>query len=581
MTARTHTPLDPATARDAQSAQRIGWAGVPGRLRTAVAVALGGALLAAAGSVAGLVADGPAAGFGATPLLVLLALLPAVAAAAFVAAGRPVLGAGVLAGAALLAPGRALIDLQLAADGLLASRPEILVPASLAPLDPGAGLWLVLAGHVLAAVAGLLVLGAAGAAPGSAYAAELAEADRPTRARSAFIRVALFAGTVAAVGLLLAPFASDNAFVLALSVIDGPPLVRYGLLAVAVGAAAAAVLAAGAAQQALARGLVTGMLAAVAAVTVPQIAAGLLVERLHPTFGPYLALAAAAALAAGIWSVRPAERAADAEVRLDARGLHLAAGVLGLLTGAAALVAAFGAQLVVTDGLDTPPAFAGRLFIPVALAVLVLAVPLLAPRAAAAVRPAFTVALAAVPFAAAGSLDAAFTATGVSGAVTIGAGVWFAGIALALACATAVTTAIAGGAERDDVDLTDRRVALPVAAPAAVAALLAVGAYGLPVLRAPDLVAPGIWTEFRFASWGLLIALAAVLAATALAPLSRPPRAAALLLGAAVLVGTRALEYPLTVARAADGRPGQGLWLALACVGALVVAAATSVSSRR
>ncbi|MFC7617827.1 hypothetical protein ACFQV2_34900 [Actinokineospora soli] len=150
-----------------------------------------------------------------------------------------------------------------------------------------------------------------------------------------------------------------------------------------------------------------------------------------------------------------------------------------------------------------------------------------------------------------------------------------------LACATAVTAAVAGGAERDDVDLTERRYPLPVAAAAAVGALLAVGAWGLPVLTAPDLVAPGVWSGFRFASWGLLLGLGAVVAAAALAPASRPERGAALLLGAAALLGVRALEYPLTAARAAEGAPGQGLWLALAALAAFVVAAATAVSARR
>ncbi|WP_189209587.1 hypothetical protein [Actinokineospora fastidiosa] len=581
MTARTHKPLD-RTGPDALSAERIGWVDVPVRLKAGLGVALAGAVLTAAGPVVGVMADAPPPGYASTALLVVLALLPAAIAIAFAVTGRAVTGAGVLVGAALLAPGRALVDLQLAVDVLRASRPEILVPTSLAPLEPAAGLWLLVAGHVLAAVAGALALARAGAEPGSVYAAEFDDpsADRPTRARSVFTRSALLAGTIAAVGLLVVPFASDNAFVLALGVVDSPAPARYGLLALALGAAGAAVFAGSAANLAVARGMVLGLLAAVAAVTVPQITAGLFTELLHPAFGPFLALAATAALAAALWSVSPAASAKDADVRLDLRSLHRVAGVLGVLTSAAAVIAGT-SSLIVADGIDTPPAYASRLFLPVAVAVLLLSAPMLASGSAAATRPAFIVVLAGVGLAAAGSLDAAFTATGASGAVTVGAGVWFAGLALVLACAAAVTAAIAGGAERDDVDLTERSYALPVAAPAAVAALLAVGAYGLPVLKAPDLVAPGIWAEFRFASWGLLIALGAVVAAAALAPAARPPRAGALLLGAAALVGFRALEYPLTAARAADGRPGQGLWLAIAAVVALVIAAATAVSARR
>ncbi|MFC5286162.1 hypothetical protein ACFPM7_03795 [Actinokineospora guangxiensis] len=581
---------------DVQAAERIGWADVPPRLKAGVATAAAGAVLAAAGVLVGPLADAPPPGFAATALLVLLALLPAGLAAAFVAASRPAIGAAVLLGAALLAPGRALVDLQLAADALRASRPELFLPTSLAPLTPSAGLWLALAGHLLAVVAGGLAAGRAGAVPGTPYAAEFDDpsADRPTRARSVFVRAALLAGTVGAVGLLLVPFGSEDAFVLALDAVDGPATARWGLLALAVGTVAAAVVAGGAARLPVARGAATGLFAATAAVTLPQIAAGLAVERLHPAAGPYLALLAAAALTAALWLVRPSAAAETGDVRLDLRRLHRVTGVLGLLTAAAALLAGLGAQLVVPEGVDAPTAYASRVFLPLAALVAALSCALFATGparptrtappaggAAAATRPALAVVLAGIAFAAAGSLDAAFTATGASGEVGVGAGVWSAGAALLLAAATAVTAAIAGGAERDDVDLTERDYPLAVVATSAVAGLLAVGAFAMPVLTAPDFVAPGVFSEFRFASWGLLVALVAVIAAAALAPAARPPRAAALLLGAAAVVGVRALEYPLTAARAVEGAPGQGLWLALAAFAAFVVAAATAVSTRR
>ncbi|MFC7617828.1 hypothetical protein ACFQV2_34905 [Actinokineospora soli] len=234
----------------------------------------------------------------------------------------------------------------------------------------------------------MLAAGRAGAEPGTAYAAEFDDhsADRPTRARSAFVRVALLAGTVTAVGLLLVPFTSDDAFVLALGAVDGPALVRYGLLALALGAAIAAVVAGGAARLSVARGAAVGLLAAVAAVTLPQIASGLFVDRLHTASGPYLALLAAAALTAAIWSVRPSATAGEAEVRFDVRRLHQVTGALGLLTAAAALIAGTGAQLV-AEGVDAPPAYASRLFLPVAVLVAALSAPLFAPRAAARSGP--------------------------------------------------------------------------------------------------------------------------------------------------------------------------------------------------
>src|SRR5439155_21654728 len=121
---------------------------------------------------------------------------------------------------------------------------------------------------------------------------------------------------------------------------------------------------------------------------------------------------------------------------------------------------------------------------------------------------------------------------------------------------------------------------LSVVVPAAAAVLLAIGAFGLPGVRSPDFVASGIWSEFRLAAWGLLLALVVVIVVAVLAPGSRPAQAASLLLGAAALVGVHLLEFPLTGARAAAATAGQGTWLSLACVVALVVAAIAALISR-
>ncbi|SDD16601.1 hypothetical protein SAMN05216174_1081 [Actinokineospora iranica] len=563
--------------------ERIGWGEAPLRVRAALGFAVVGAVLQSAGPVVGLVDGSPPRGFGAVPLLVVLALLPPLCAVVLTVAGRAVTAAGVLVGAALLAPGRALVDAQFLAEPLVASRPEIMVPTSLAPLTAGGGLWLLLGGHLAVAVAGLLAVGRAGAPLGTAYAAEFDDHsdDRSARARGISLFFALVAGSGAAVGLLLAPFVSADAFVLAGDVIESPAPARYGLLALAVATAAAAVFAAGSDRPAVARGVLTGVALAVLAVTGPQIAAGLVVDRLSPAPGPYFAALGIAAVTAAVWLLgRDAPEPEQREVSLESGRVHRVAGVLGLLAGAAALGAAFGDQLVVAAGIEAPVAYSNRLFVPAGLLVLGLSAALLVPRAAPAVRPAFTVALAAVPLAAAAALDGAFTATGVSDDVRVGPGVWSAGVALAFAVAAAVAGGIAGGAERDDVDLTERRVDLTLAGPLAAAALFAVGAFGLPAVKAPALVPPGIWAEFRLASWGLLLAVLVVLAVTVIAPASRPTRAAALLLGAAGLVGVRVLEFPLTAARAEQSAPGPGLWLSLACLAALVVGAATAVARR-
>jgi hypothetical protein len=586
MTSRTRTSLQHRADQTGGPipANRIGWSEVPGRLRAALAVAVVGAVLLVIGPARGLVIDTPPAGFGALPLLAFLAALPPLLAIGFVAAGTPATGAGVLIGSALLAPGRALIDAQFAVDPLLASRPEFVVPTSLAPLTAAPGLWLLLGGHAAAALAGALAVGRAGAIPGTPYAAEFDDhsADRSTKEQGTSLLLAFVAALATALGLLVAPFGSDNAYLLAESVFGSPTAVTIGLLVLAVAAAVAAVFGAGSARPSFARGVVLGVTVAVAGVTVPQIAAGMTVDRLRPTLGPCVALATMVALTVAVWLINRPERA-DADehtTELDNDRLHPVAGVLGLAAGAAALAGGTMAQLIVAEGIDAPVSYSSRLFIPAAIMVLVLAVPLLVKGSAAAARPAFAVALTAIPLVGAGALDAAFTAIGASAAVDVGPGVWFAGAAIVLAAAAASVAGLAGTVERDDVDLTQRRTNLALAAPLAAAALLAIGAFGLPVIKAPGLVAPGIWSHFRLASWGLLLAVLVVFAVIALASVSRPPRAGALLLGAAGLVGVHALEFTLTADRAESSTPGPGTLLSAACAAALLVAAVVAVAAR-
>ncbi|WP_436492301.1 hypothetical protein [Actinokineospora sp. HUAS TT18] len=584
MTSQTGTssPIDQALP----ATDRIGWSEVPGRLRIALVAAAAGAALLVIGPARGLVADAPAAGFDASALLLVLAVLPVVLAVAFVVAGKAATGAGVLVGSALLTPGRALVDAQLAVDPLLASRPEFLVPTSLAPLTAAPGLWLLLGGHAAVALAGALALGRAGAVPGSPYAAEFDDHsdDRSTKARGTSLVLALLAGLVAGVALLLAPFHSDNAFMLARSVLEVPSLPRYGVLVLAAATVAAAVFAGGSARPSVARGVLLGATAALAAVVLPQLAAGFSVPALSVAPGPALALVAMALLTVAVWFLNrgeTTERVAPSAL-LDApepSRHHLVAGLLGLGAAAAAITAASTAQLKVSAGLEAPVGYSARLFLPAAILLLLFTVPLLIPRVAASIRPAFAAATLAVPLAGAGALDAAFTATGVSQDIAVGPGVWFGVLAVALALAAGATAALAGVVERDDVDLTRRQVNLGLAAPLAVAALLAIGAFGLPVIKAPGLVAAGVWSNFRLTSWGLLSGLLLVLAAVVIAAMSRPPRAGALLLGAAGVVAVHALDYPLTADRAAASVPGPGLWLSVGCVAALLVSALVAVVS--
>jgi hypothetical protein len=408
------------------------------------------------------------------------------------------------------------------------------------------------------------------------------------RQRRYVIGLGFACATLAAVSLLLPAFRSRDAFLLTPDVFDGAALVRTGALLVVVAVVLGCVFAGSTAPPALVRGMLLGLLVAVAGVTLPGIGAGIAVERLDATLGPYLGLASVGVLVlATYWLPRlfarrgERRRADDADEHGPERErLHRVAGVLGLFTGVAALVGALGAQLVVDEGLERPASFANRQLLPVAILIGLLGAAMLVKAWSNAVRPAFTVALASVFLVGAGTLDAALTATAISDAIRAGVGVWFTGVAMILAVAAAGFAALAGASEREDVDLTERGMNLAVVVPATAAVLLAVGAFGMPAVTAPGFVAPGIWTEFRLASWGLLLGLVVVLVVAVLAPLSRPVRAASLLLGAAALVTVHLLELPLTGARTAQTTAGQGTWLSLACVVVLGIAAIVALATR-
>jgi hypothetical protein len=606
MTARTRSTLGPSDGRrrgtsDTKPAKepdrkpsavgRLGLGAAPARLRVALFLSVAGAVLVFVGVQQGLVADEPAPGFASGPLLLILAIAPAVFAVGSALFGQAPTAAGILTGTALLSPGLALVDAQFIRGALDASRPEIMVPTSLAPVTPATGAYLLLAGHLVTALAGVLAAGRAGADPDSDYFAAL-DATASATGRRRAVGWALAAGAVSVVGLLLPPFRSDNAFIVARDLIASPPLVMYGGLLIAFTVLMGGVAAAANPRPPIARGIAVGLFLALAWLVVPQLAAIAAVDWLHFERGaPLLALLPVGLLAVALF-FGGADKADRKEITLDTSPLHVVTGVLGVLTGGAALFGAFGALVVVDAGGDQPESFANRQMLPAAILVILLGAALFT-RWAGAVRPAFVIALGAVAVVGLASLDAAFTGTaansltlGMPVAVTeyrVGAAAWFVVAALVLAGAAAVVAVVAGGAERDDVDLSRRVFHTRYAVPAGGAALFAIGAFASPMITAPGFTAPGIWTEFRLTSWGLLIGLVVVVAAAVIAALARPARAAALLLGAAIVVGVHLLEYPMTSDRAADAQVGSGTWLSLACLVALVVAALAAATdpSRR
>jgi hypothetical protein len=577
---------DPTPEGAAPVADRLSWAEVPTLLKVAVLAAAGGAVLKAIGPEVGVVAAAPAYASG--PLLILLAVLPVLVAGGLLIARRPITAAGVLIGGALIGIGQALVDLQFAADALVASRPELAVPTSLDPLAAGTGTWLLVAGHVLTIVAGAMVLVRAGAKPGSAVEAEFDEStEAEALERRRLLSWGLAFGGLTALGLAMPPFASDNAFMLAPDLMNGPTFVMAGGLISVVTVILGSVLAGTARTPKLGRGVLIGVAIAVLAILLPQQIAGFTVEWLHTDWRSYLATIGALGLVATAL-IKPKVKAAKETTVHTADRWHVIAGVLAILGGGAAILGRTSDLFVVEIPTDTPisqtdvlvllsgvrPAeFANRLLLPAGVLLVVLGVLLLIRPVAALARPALSVAWVAVPFAGFLTLDALVTATGTSGAIRAGGAAWWTVVAVLLVLGAAVSAMVAGIVERDDVDLTDRPSNIILMAPVAAAVLFAFGAFGLPAMRAPEYVAPGIWSNFRLASWGLLIALLAVLIAAALAARSRPSRAASLLLGGAALVAVHALEMPLTQERAEGMTAGPGTWLSIACAAALVISA--------
>lgn len=535
----------------------------PVRLAAAIVVAAASSVLVGLGPLLGLVVPSAPAAFLAWPLLLVLALLAPAMAFVFARRGRLGAAAAVLVGPAALAPGRLVLDLQFVVDAGLATRPELLRVESLDSFAPSTGVWLLIAGHVAAIVAGFLAV----------RGVEHGDAGTGSH-RQGLLTLVLCAGVIAAVGVLMAPFVSDDPYLLPNPALDGPVVVLIGSFLLAVAAPSAAGFLAGSPDPEFARGGLLGVAAAVACVVVPPLVAAAALDDIQFAWGPVFGLVAAIALVA---LAVPAGRAGSAEPADDLRlpaltRLITISAVLALVAGALALLAAAVPRVEMPYGLRDPSPYPARMLWSAGFLLVVLGVGLLLPRASRWLRPMLPVVWVVIPFAAAGVLDAVFTAVQAADAQA-GIGAWAAGIAVLFAALAAVVAGIAGAVERDEVDLTEMAMHRLVLFPSLVALLLAAGAFSFPVVTAPDYAAPGVFTDFGTTSWGLVVALAAVVGAAVLAPMCRPTRAAALLIGAALVVVVRVLEFPLTAERFPRSAPGPGLWFGAACAVVLFVTA--------
>ncbi|WP_210718589.1 hypothetical protein [Amycolatopsis acididurans] len=559
-------------------------------LPTALGLGAVAAVLLSLGSAIPVVADA-APGYSSTALLIVLAVLPIVLAAVFALRGRYVTAAGVLAGAAALAPGRAILDLQFLADPSAAARPELYRPEVFAMPGPAAGLWLLLAGHVATLAAGILGVRAIGPRP---------ESEPGGRG---LLLTGAFAATVAAVGVMMQPFSTNDAFLPVGSAFEGPGLVLAGCLVLAVALPVTAGLVTSSGTAGLTTGGLVGLAVAAVAVSLPNLVSGLVVDRLSVASGPVVVLVGAVALLVVAVRAHVADRGESAsadgerlgeampgenEARGDQAGvanlpgvrrLWVATGVLAVLTGVLSLIGALTAQVLIIGDLPGPESPWRWLLFVAGLLTGVLGLAMFVPRLAANMRPALSVCWAGVPLAGTAVLTTAITATELRAAgLTPGPGVLWTAVAIVAAVATACCSVVAGMVERDNEDVAGGdRPGPNLMTPLVAGGILAIGGFGTPSILAPDYVEPALWSNFGTPSWGLLLALITVVGVCLLAPRCRPARAAALLAGATCLAGLRVAEYPLTVG-VAGAHPGVGWWLALACAVALLIA--TAVAAR-
>ncbi|MDT7803111.1 MAG: hypothetical protein QOI78_6544, partial [Actinomycetota bacterium] len=567
------------------------------QLTTALALlALGAVALTAAAFVP--VSPAASPGFTSWPWLAVLALGPVVVAVAM--RGKPGVAAGVVLGLAALAPGRLVLDLQFAVNGPLTIRPELYLPDRfLGGSTVGAGFWLLVAGDVLTAGAGVL-----------AWRAVRARDEEPERRRWRLL-VPLLA-VAASVGVLTAPVHSDNGFLLARAAFEGPWPALGGYLLLAAALPFAAVLALAAPSERVARGALGGLAAAAFGIALPPVVAGLSRDDLHVAWGPVLVLVAMVAVA-GLAGTRLTETSkVDAENLAGGAKLpglfwwRLTTGVLGLATALAAVIGTLAPQVAVTalnPAAAAPVSAAAEsparwFLLAAAIVVAVLSLGVLVTRTAPAARSLLGLAWAGIVLAGTAVLNTALTATqagnlagfggadlnGASGAqpaftYDLGAGAAWTFAALVLAVLAALAAAGTGVVEREDAGDGSRPNG-GVLTPVVAGAVLAVAAFGLPVFTVPGYVAPGLWSNFDTPSWGLLTAAAVVVGAAVLALRSRPKQAAALLVGAALLAVLHAAELPLVGGSLGGASPATGFWVALAAAVALLKDPALTPSAR-
>ncbi|HEY2206459.1 MAG TPA: hypothetical protein VGH99_18500, partial [Pseudonocardia sp.] len=220
------------------------------------------------------------------------------------------------------------------------------------------------------------------------------------------------------------------------------------------------------------------------------------------------------------------------------------------------------------------------LWLPLAVGIVLvpLAVATLSGASGAVARPTLAVALVALPMALGEPVGELLSVVGLRG-VGAGPGLWLMLLAVVLAAAAGLAAVLAGGFERDDVDLSRPRPGgAPMAAASAAGAVLTVPAFWLPMVNGAGRGTTGVLQPpFGVASWALVAAFMVTLGALVIAPRCRPIRAAALLAGVAVVLALRLVRL---VAAGLPGLvPGEGTWATALCL--VVVGVALALAMRQ
>lgn len=486
------------------------------------------AVLIASAPLVGVMRPDAEPAFTSWPWLFALTALPALAATVLARRARPLAAAAVLVPPAILSIGALVLDARPLFGSVLVARPELYVPSGLVGLEAGGGVWPLLAGRLGVVIAGLLAV---------AYLTR--HATDPQYEDSGIRRLtgpAFTLALVAVAGLVSTPMRSDDPYVVPFSLVDAPPWDMVGGALVVVSVLITTAVVTGWRDRSVVRAGLLGLGFAIAGAALPPVLSALFSPMIHLSRGPVLAtLAAVGFVGLSSSSVNNLINAAVDRVGVrpvrnppgQAR-LEIIAGLLAVTSGVSALIAAGSPLLRVPE--RTVPETADQLLLPSGALLILLGGLMVIPSVATSARPALSVGWVIGPLAGTAALDVVLVPPGVD--ASIGPGAWFAGVSVLCACGAGLAAAVAGGVERDEVDLSDlgvNRVPLwqaVIATPLVIAALV-----GRPAAEVP-----GLNRSSPVLFWGLAAALVTVVTALWLAPRCRSRRGAAVSAGAACVL---------------------------------------------